>query len=172
MSTPELRRRRYESRLRQFLRTYKFEIVWLVIVALGVFLIVERLNIRGSLSAWFRRFVSASEHAVGHVGGTVADLLARITLSDAVGLALVVAALVAIVLRVRWRLIQNPTLTLGRCPRCDGNIHRIHRHTVDRLISLYVPVRRYRCANDECRWQGLRVDIGHDSGKASARKRS
>jgi hypothetical protein len=158
--------------LRQFLRIYRFEIIWLVIVALGIFLIFERLNIRQSLSAWLRQFAAAAQHSVGDVGGKVADLLAQITLSDAVGFALVMAALVAIVFRVRWRILRNPAFTLMRCPRCDGNIHRVHRHAIDRLISLYVPVRRYRCANDECRWQGLRVGAGHGSGKASARKRS
>jgi hypothetical protein len=32
-----------------------------------------------------------------------------------------------------------------------------------------VPVRRYRCANAQCHWQGLRVGTGHGSSRASAR---
>ena len=48
-------RRSRASKLRQFLRTYRFEIVWLIVVALGIFLIFERLSIRSSLIAWLRR---------------------------------------------------------------------------------------------------------------------
>jgi hypothetical protein len=171
-STLQPHRRHRESRLRQILRTYKFEIIWLVLVALGIFLIFERLNIRRLFSARLGQFVAAAQHRVGDLDGTVAALLARITLSDAIGYALVLVALVAIVLRVRWRLIHNPALALLRCPQCDGDIHRVHRHAFDRLISLYVPVRRYRCVNDQCRWHGLRVGAGHGSSRASARRRS
>ncbi len=143
-----------------------------MIVGAGIFLIFERLNIRKSLRAWLGQFVAAAQHGAGNLGGKIATLLAQITLSDAVGYMLVLGALVAIALRVRWRLIQNPVLALLRCPRCDGNIHRVHRHAMDHLISVYVPVSRYRCANDECRWHGLRVGAGHGSGRTSACGRS
>ena len=158
--------------MRRFLRTYRFEIIWLIVVVLGVFLIFERLNIRGSFIAWLRRATAATLHGVGQLDEMVADFLARTTLSDGIGLALVLGALGAIALRVRWRLIHNPALALLRCPRCNGNVHRVHRHAVDHAINVFVPVRRYRCANDECRWHGLRVGTDHGSDRASAHKRS
>jgi hypothetical protein len=171
-STHQPQRRHRESRLRRILRAYKFEIIWLVVVALGVFLIFERLNIRSSLFAWLKRVSAAVLAGVGRLDDQLGALLARITLSDAIGIALVLGAMVAIALRVRWRLIHNPALALLRCPQCDGSIHRIHRHAVDRLISLYVPVQRYRCANGQCLWHGLRVGAGHGSGRSSGRGRS
>jgi hypothetical protein len=170
-STPQPQRRHREGRLRQLIRAYTFEIIWLVIVALGIFLIFERLNIRRSLSAWPGQFVAAAQHSVGDLSGTVAGLLARITLSDAIGFALILGAMVAIALRVRWRLIHNSALALLRCPSCNGNIHRVHRHALDRLISLYVPVQRYRCANNQCLWHGLRVGAGHGSGRSPSGRR-
>ena len=143
-----------------------------MIVALGVFLIFERLNIRSSLFGWLRRATAAALGGVGRLDDQLGALLAWITLSNAIGFALLLGALVAIALRVRWRLLHNPALTLLRCPWCSGNIHRVHRHAGDHAISVFVPVRRYRCANDECRWHGLRVGTGHGSDRASARKRS
>jgi hypothetical protein len=154
------------------LRTYRFEIIWLGIVAVGIFLVVERLNVRGLLSAWLRRGSAAALGGVGRLGSVVGTFLARTTLSDVVGFLLVLGALVTIALRLRWRLIHNPNLSLLRCPRCDGQIHRVHRRAVDRLICFFVPVRRYRCSNDECRWHGLRVGAGLGSGRSSTRKRS
>jgi hypothetical protein len=158
--------------LRLFLRAYGFEIIWLLIVLLGIFLIIERLSIRRLFGAGLNRFAAAAQHGAGNLGGIAADLLARITLSDAIGYALVLGALGVIALRVRWRLLHNPALALLRCPQCHGNIHRVHRHTVDRVISFYVPVRRYRCTDDQCRWFGLRVGTGHGSSREPARGRS
>ena len=47
------------------------------------------------------------------------------------------------------------------CPRCAGNLIRIRRRVIDRLLSLFVPVRRYECPNSFCGWKGnLRVRSG------------
>jgi hypothetical protein len=45
---------------------------------------------------------------------------------------------------------------LGRpmCPRCLGGLNRVPRSSLDRLISLVVPVRRYRCRALACAWKG------------------
>lgn len=40
------------------------------------------------------------------------------------------------------------------CPRCGGSIYRIRRRFVDRVISLFTAVRRYRCTDCDCRWEG------------------
>lgn len=165
-------RRSRETKWRRFLRTYRFEIIWLAIVAVGVFLIYERLNIRGSLAAWLRRASVVTLGGVGNLGDQVGASLAQVTLSDAIGGVLVLGALLAVVLRVRWRLLHNPALALLRCPQCKGDIHRVHRRAVDRLISVFVPVRRYRCANGQCRWYGLRVGAGHGASRTPARKPS
>ena len=41
------------------------------------------------------------------------------------------------------------------CPQCGHTLYRVHRRPLDRLASLFVPLRRYRC--DECGWSGLHV---------------
>ena len=47
------------------------------------------------------------------------------------------------------------------CPRCAGNLIRIRRRIVDRLLTLFVPVRRYECPYSCCGWKGnLRVRSG------------
>ena len=40
------------------------------------------------------------------------------------------------------------------CPHCGGNLTRIHRRPVDRLLSVFVPARRFRCVNFRCIWEG------------------
>lgn len=160
-STQRHHRRREESQLRIFLRAYRFEIVWLAVVALGVFLIFERMNIRATLFGWLRRAIEGVSRSAGRLGTIPRELLAHLSLSDLVGLLLILGALAAILWRLRWRLMRSPALAALACPKCGGSIHRIHRHRFDRLISLYLPVRRYHCSNSACRWHGLRVVSSH-----------
>lgn len=44
--------------------------------------------------------------------------------------------------------------SLPVCPRCRGLTYRIPRRALDRLISWFVPVRRYRCRSMNCHWEG------------------
>jgi hypothetical protein len=41
-----------------------------------------------------------------------------------------------------------------RCPRCRGALVRVRRTFFDRLVSLVVPRRRYRCRAIGCGWEG------------------
>jgi hypothetical protein len=163
-------RRHRESQVRRFLRTYEFEIVWLIVITLGIFLIFERLSIRSTLFGWLSRGAAATLHGAGHLDQMAAAFLMRITLSDVVGYVLVLCALIVICLRMRWRVMHNPALAARRCPKCASGIHRVHRRQLDHFISLFVPVRRYRCANDQCGWCGLRVGSGHAESRAPVRE--
>lgn len=40
------------------------------------------------------------------------------------------------------------------CPHCKGAVIRVPRRFVDLLISIFVPVRRFRCCAMRCGWEG------------------
>ena len=40
------------------------------------------------------------------------------------------------------------------CPKCQGHLIRTPRRPTDRLLSLFKPVQRYRCARFSCQWVG------------------
>lgn len=40
------------------------------------------------------------------------------------------------------------------CPRCKGSVYRVPRRFVDLLLSVVVPVHRYRCDEMGCNWEG------------------
>jgi hypothetical protein len=40
------------------------------------------------------------------------------------------------------------------CPCCRGNLIRIWRRPSDRLLSMFIPLHRYRCDAHDCRWEG------------------
>ena len=150
-------RRREEPQWRVFLRKYRFEVIWLFVVALGIFLIFERMNIRVSMIRWVTRGISVAMTAIGRTDDVIRAFIANTTVSDAIGYVLILGALVAIAWRTRWRLMRTPSWTTIRCPECDSEIHRVHRRVRDRFVGLLLPVNRYRCTNRECRWTGLRV---------------
>lgn len=40
------------------------------------------------------------------------------------------------------------------CPRCDSSTNRIPRRFIDLLLSIFIPLRRYRCRAMRCNWEG------------------
>ncbi len=166
-SGPQNRRQPRENRWRRFSRDYRFEIIWAAVVALGLFLILERFSIRQALRAWIETLMETSRGSIGRLADVVLRFLAATTLSDVIGFVLIAGALAAIVLRVRWRLLHSPQLASLQCPECGSDLHRVHRRKLDHLINAFVPVRRYRCSNRECGWRGLRVGWGHHTTHTS-----
>jgi hypothetical protein len=148
-------RRPRESRIRRAWRGYHVEIILFLVAAAGLLLIFERSRVRVALERGVRWL---GETALQGADSLLA-FLSRFSPSDALGLALVLVSLGVIGWRVRWRAMRNPKLTTVACPSCGGVIHRVHRKASDRLVSVIVPVRRYRCASRECGWQGLRVSV-------------
>lgn len=55
------------------------------------------------------------------------------------------------------------------CPRCDSPLERVPRRWRDRVLSLWFPVRRYRCTGWQCGWEG--VLLRRADGTAPARPR-
>lgn len=56
------------------------------------------------------------------------------------------------------------------CPKCSGLVYRIPRRFIDRCLSLFVHVYRYRCLSADCGWEGNlpRTSVG---GKPSTSPR-
>jgi hypothetical protein len=160
------RRRRRRSRppnpLRVLWNEWRVEILILVLLAAGVFLVFEQMHIRQALSDGLRGAVRFLEGLSDGTRLRLEDLLQKVTLSDLVGLAIILVAAALVLSRVRWRLLTMPRFTVRQCPRCQGPLHRIHRRSLDRAINLCLPVRRYRCDNRACGWRGLRTGRSAD----------
>lgn len=54
----------------------------------------------------------------------------------------------------RARRGDAPPVGAPLCPRCQGRLVRVHRRAVDHLVSVVYHVRRYRCTNITCEWEG------------------
>ncbi|MDP1899547.1 MAG: MYXO-CTERM sorting domain-containing protein [Rubrivivax sp.] len=54
------------------------------------------------------------------------------------------------------------------CPACGGKLERLHRNALDRWVSLFRSVHRYRCAEPDCAWEGVLGRLGKAEGSAHA----
>jgi hypothetical protein len=149
------------ARLREIWLQWRPEILALLLVALAIFLLVEQMQIRETLLGWLDRVLEAVVTFGGRIGQGLADFIRNTTLSDLAGYTLLLIAFLFVSWRVRWRLMTMPRFTTRKCPRCGGDLQRIHRHRADRVLDLYVPVRRYRCKDGDCDWRGLRTGRRH-----------
>lgn len=70
--------------------------------------------------------------------------------------ALLVLAVVPCIAAARALVLLPLRGDSRQCPRCGGELHRVHRIPADKLLSRIVHVHRYRCTNPRCGWQGLR----------------
>ena len=148
---------RFWTRLAALWREWWVEVLIVCLGALAVFLLVERVNLRAALQAGL---LSLAEGARGLAASSSAALAAasrRITISDGIAYLLLLAVTALLAWRLRSRLLSSPSLAEIQCPRCAGELRLVHRRWLDRLASLFVPLRRYRCRNRECRWSGLRT---------------
>ena len=54
-------------------------------------------------------------------------------------------------------VVRDRNLMAVDCPHCESRAFRVPRRFRDRALSLIVPVRRYRCASNDCSWEGNRA---------------
>lgn len=154
------KRRKRRGFLATFLRTLRgwwVETVIALLVILAVFLLLEQMNIRQTLFGWLMQLLAGLEDWTTSLVQNVSDLIRNTTLSDLTAYVILLVATGLVAWRTRQRLMTLPRFTGARCPRCGGDLRRIHRLPRDRLVNLYVPVRRYECRARECAWHGLRV---------------
>jgi len=133
------------------------EIIIALLVCLAVFLLVEQMNIRQSTYAWLVALAGWLTRLAASALEELTRLVQTTTVSDLTAYLLLLVTAGLVVWRVRHRLLTLPRFSDVQCPRCGSELTRIHRHRLDRLLGVFVPLRRYQCKDSECAWRGLRV---------------
>ena len=141
--------------MKRVFREYRVELVATLMALLGIFLLVERMQIRVTILSFMRAAWRTVSGAVWAVVSAVVNRILHTTVSDLTGLVLIILAILIVLRRLRLRLLSR-LQNRRACPVCGGELRRTHRRRWDRLLSLLVVrVARYRCKNEECHWEGL-----------------
>ncbi|MBL7013687.1 MAG: hypothetical protein ISR83_04645 [Candidatus Marinimicrobia bacterium] len=131
-----------------YLREYSYEIKVAIIFALGVFLLVEKLEIKHYLYLWVRGTLFFIGDIIKSVAGGFEFVIGTFETSDIVGIILIITAFFMVSKRWRERTIERNS-SLINCPNCDGDFKRIRRTSYQRLQSFFwwVKVKHYECKN-------------------------
>lgn len=139
-------------------KEYRLEFAIGLIAILGLILVglrgqVETLLYQGYL-LWIRSWQATSQWLRFDLPRFLLDQ----PLSTLFGWLLIVLAVPLVIYRLRYRFSMSERWKATVCPRCGGELLRVHRKPFDRFLSrFFLPLaRRYRCANPDCSWSGLR----------------
>lgn len=134
-------------------RHYWIEGLAVVMTLLGLALILAPDRLHDLLVGW----VSWGKTVLSQLWMTFNHFLDQMTTAKLAGIALLAAVVVMLAWRQWSRLVDSERLSATTCPSCGGELHRIHRNALDRLAGSVsgIPLRRYRCINKSCGWQGL-----------------
>jgi len=144
---PKKRKRKRISRSNvSFLNEYSYEIKVGFLFALGVFLLVEKLEIKHYIYTFVRGTLFLIGDMIQSLAGGMEFIIGTFEASDIVGIGLILISVFLVSKRWRERTIDRNS-NLNDCPKCGGDFKRIHRTQYQRIQSLFwrVKIKHYEC---------------------------
>ena len=158
MAVKERKGIKKQKRQESFIREYNYEITIVALIALGVFLLVEDLEIKHYMYLGLRWFLFSIGDIIKGIRDNVILLLEKdlFELSDLVGISLILFALHLAAKRWRDREIERYS-ELSICPKCGGKLQRVQRTPKQKIISFFyvAQVKYYSCR--ECEFNGIKM---------------
>ena len=147
-----------KTKYHSFIKEYDYEILIVVLISLGVFLLVEDLEIKHYMYLGLRWFLFSIGDIIKIIRDNVIFLFQKdiFELSDLVGISLILLALHLAAKRWRDREIERYP-DIKECPNCGGKLQRIQRTPKQKIISfLYVvQLKNYTCKS--CTFTGIKM---------------
>jgi len=153
---PKARKGIPKPKRKLFYQEYNFEITVVLLIALGVFLLVEELEIKHYLY----EFIKIIFFTIGNFIKLLRDgsifIIDKFEISDLVGISLILLALFLIANRWRERMIERHSV-LRNCPDCNGDLQRIKRDFNQKVTGFiyFLTVKNYHCKS--CNYTGFKL---------------
>ena len=153
---PRERKGIVKSSQRSYFREYNFEFTVVVLIALGIFLIVEDLEIKYYIYQFVKGFFFGIGHIIKLIQNGTIYVVSQFETSDLVGISLILLAIFLLAGRWRDRIIER-NVTLTECPNCGGHLVRTHRELNHKIMSFiyFVTVKHYHCK--VCKYKGIKM---------------
>jgi len=139
-----------------FYQEYNFEITVVLLIALGVFLLVEELEIKHYLYGFIKVIFFTIGNFIKFLRDTSIYIIDKFEISDLVGISLILLALFLIANRWRERMIERYSV-LKNCPDCNGDLQRVKRDYNQKMTGFiyFLTVKNYRCKS--CNYNGFKL---------------
>ena len=139
-----------------FYQEYNFEITVVILIALGVFLLVEEMEIKHYLYEFIKVIFFTIGNFIKLLRDTSIYIIDKFEISDLVGISLILLAIFLIANRWRERMIERYSV-LKNCPDCNGDLQRIKRDFNQKMIGYiyFLTVKNYRCKS--CNYNGFKL---------------
>ena len=149
-----MKRKRKKSNSKKevsFFKEYNFEITVFAMFVLGVFLLVEKMEISQTLFKFIKTTIFLFADLIKAIRDSIYDTLSWLELSDLVGVVLILFASYLIALRIRVRLLMLYPKTY-ECQYCDNKnkLKRIPKKLKHRIIHFALRLRVYYYQCDNC----------------------
>ena len=158
MAVKERKGIKKHKRQGSFISEYNYEITIVVLIALGIFLLVEDLEIKHYMYLGLRWFLFSIGDIIIGIRDNIILLLEKdlFELSDLVGISLILFALHLAAKRWRDREIERYS-ELSICPKCGGKLQRVQRTPKQKIISFFyvAQVKNYSCR--KCEFKGIKM---------------
>ena len=130
-----------------FYKEYSFEIKVVILFTLGIFLLVEELEIKQYIFEFIRILFFTIGNGIKWLRDLILFLIKQFEVSDIVGISLILYVVYLIANRWRDRMIERYT-NLSSCPLCGSiELHRIRKNWNHKIMSIFyfVNVKHYEC---------------------------
>ena len=130
-----------------FHKEYSFEIKVILLFALGIFLLVEDLEIKEYIFEAIRTLFFTVGLGIKWFRDSILFLIKQFEVSDIVGISLILYVVYLVANRWRDRMI-NRYMDLHSCPQCGSNeIQRIKKNWKHQVMDIiyFVKVKHYQC---------------------------
>ncbi len=145
-----------KSKYKIFFEDFNFEIKVVSLLALGIFLLVEELEIKHYLLKLIKLIIFNSGKVIQYVLNKSVFFIRGFEFSDVVGISILLYVFYLIANRSRERLF-NRFPNINNCSKCNGKIHRIRKKWKHKVLSYvyFITVKHYRCT--DCNNQEIKL---------------
>ena len=129
-----------------FYRKYDFELIVLGLLLSGFFLLWESWHIKSIVWNFITKTARTGVILIRDIAVDLGTIISGVEISDLVGIALILIALILVINRARIRFIKSH-LNISSCPQCEGGLHQTHRKMKHKLLEIFLfcKVKRYSC---------------------------
>ena len=135
---------------KSFLKENNFEITILSMIILGVFLLVEKMELSQTIFLILKTIIFLFADMIKAIRNKIYDILHWLEVSDLVGIILIVFAGFLVTMRTRIRLLSKYQ-KISECPECaeKNKLKRIQKKLKHRIINIVLRLRvyYYQCEN-------------------------